>query len=141
MAEDLGVWRSIAHRDDINVRTAQLPAEVGGGVLVRRDGSVWILLDAHLPAHERRAVLAHELEHLDRGSVRFDGSPPAWDAVVAREELRVDRAVARRLVPLEALRAFVAQRSTLGEPVTACCVAEAFEVPTWVARVACEMAA
>lgn len=37
MAENREVWRSIAHRDDINVRVAQLPDEVGGGVLVRRD--------------------------------------------------------------------------------------------------------
>lgn len=140
MAETEGVWRSIAHRDDINVRLARLPDEVGGGILVRRGGRVWILLDAGRPAHERRAILAHELEHLDRGSMRFNGSPPAWEAVVAREELRIDRAVARRLVPLDHLRAFVAQRSSLGEPVTAGCVAEAFDVPMGVARLACELA-
>jgi hypothetical protein len=141
MAENHGVWRSIRERDDINVRVAQLPDEVGGGVLVRRGDRVWILLDAGRPAHERRAILAHELEHLARGSMRFDGSPPTWDAVVAREEQRVDRAVARRLVPLEQLRAFVAARSSMDEPVTAGCVADAFDVPVWVARMACELAA
>jgi hypothetical protein len=141
MAENEGVWRSIRHRDDIQVRLADLPEEVGGGVLVRRGGLVWILLDADRPAHERRAILAHELEHLRRGSCRFDGAPDTWADVVAREEQLVDRAVARRLVPIEALRAFVAQRSSLGEPVTAGCVAEAFEVPVWVARMACELAA
>ncbi len=141
MAETQGVWRSIAHRNDIQVRLAQLPDECGGGVLVRRDGLVWILLDGERPAHERRAILAHELEHLERGSVRFDGAPAGWEVVVAKEEQRVDRAVARRLVPLKALRAFVAQQSGLGEPVTAGCVAETFDVPVWVARLACELAA
>lgn len=142
MAENHGVWRSLRDRNDVHVRTTQLPERCGGGVVVRLDhGEVWILIDSDRPSHERRAILAHELEHLERGSVRFDGAPPTWGAVVAREELRVDRAVARRLVPTEALRSFVAQRSSMGEPVTAGCVAEAFEVPVWVARIACEMAA
>jgi hypothetical protein len=140
MAENEGVWRSIRHRDDIQVRLAHLPDEVGGGTLIRRGGQVWILLDADRPAHERRAILAHELEHLARGSVRYDGAPPTWDAIVAREERQVDQAVARRLVPVEALRAFVAQRSSLGEAVTVGCVAEAFDVPVSVARLACELA-
>ncbi len=141
MAEN--VWRSIAHRDDIHVRLSRhLPGEVGGGVLVRKtDGNIWILLDAHLPAHERRAVLAHELEHLARGSVRFVGSPTTWDSVIVQEERRVDRNVARRLVPIDDLRAFVAARCSTGESVTAADVAEAFDVPVWVARCACEMAA
>lgn len=142
MAENEGVWRSIAHRDDINVRETSLPSDCGGGVLARLGGGeVWILLDRARSPEERRAILAHELEHLHRGTVRWHDAPPAWTAVVTREELRIDRAVARRLVPLEALRAFVAQRSTLGEPVTAACVAEAFEVPVAIARLACELAA
>lgn len=137
------VWRSIAHRDDIHVRlTRELPLEVGGGVLVRKtDGNVWILLDAHLPAHERRAVLAHELEHLDRGSVRYEGSPATWDFVVAQEERRIDSCVAERLVPLDELRVFAAARCSTGEHVTVDDVAEAFDVPVWVARRACELAA
>lgn len=85
MAEKEGVRRSIAHRGHVHVRLVELPDEVGGGVLHRRSsGQVWILLDGCRPVDERRALLAHELEHLERGSVRFDGAPATWDAVVAR---------------------------------------------------------
>lgn len=139
MAES--VWGSIRDLDHINVRVTDLPEHAGDGVLVRKpDGRVWILLGQHLPQRDRRAVLAHELEHLRRGSVRFDGSPPTWDAVVAKEERQVDQIVADRLVPLDELRAFVARRGSLDEPVTVDCVAEAFEVPRWVAREACARA-
>lgn len=132
------IWGSIRDLDHINVRLADLPDECGHGVLVRQpDGQVWILLGQHLPQRDRRAILAHELEHLRRGSVRFEGAPPAWDAVVAKEERQVDQVVADRLVPLEELRAFVEQRGSLEEPVTVDCVAEAFDVPDWVARHAC----
>lgn len=140
MAES--IWSSIADHHHINVRLHRSMPDGCEGALVRMpDGEVWILIDAHLPAHERRAVLAHELEHLRRGSVRFDGAPASWDAVIAREELAVDRAVAHRLVPLDELRSFVAQASTLDQPVTALDVALEFDVPLWVARHACEQAA
>ena len=140
MAES--IWGSIRDHDHINVRVTDLPEHAGDGVLVRQpDGRVWILLGQHLPQRDRRAVLAHELEHLRRGSVRYDGAPATWDAVVAREEIAVDREVARRLVPLEELRAFVSRRASLGECVTVNCVAEAFDVPLWVAREACALAA
>lgn len=131
------VWRSIRNHDHIHVRIAPLPAETGGGCLVRRpNGQAWILLDAGLSPAERRAVLAHELVHLERGSARYDGAPPTWDDVVAREELLVDRIVAERLVPADELRTFAAARAELG-PVTVEDVAEHFDVPVWVAREAC----
>lgn len=40
MAENQGVWRSIADRDDVDVRIARPLSEVGGGVMHRRDGEV-----------------------------------------------------------------------------------------------------
>lgn len=139
MAEN--VWRSIRDQDHIHVRViGRLPQECGGGCVVRRPGGqVWILLDAALSATERRAVLAHELVHLERGSCRYEGSPASWDAVVAKEERMVDRTVAERLVPLGELRDFAAARAEV-EAVTAHDVAEAFGVPIWVAREACERA-
>lgn len=138
MAE--GIWRSIRDHDHIHVRIVSLPESCGGGCLVRRtNGHAWILLDAALTATERRAVLAHELVHLERGSCRYDGAPATWDAVVAREERMVDRTVAERLVPLAELRDFAAARAEL-DAVTADDVAEAFAVPIWVAREACERA-
>lgn len=141
MAES--IWGSIRDSDHVHVRLRpDLPADCGGGAVVRRpDGQIWILIDADLPQPERRAVLAHELEHVRRGSMRFDDAPASWDVVIAREERRIDRAVAQRLVPLEELRAFVAQRRSIEVPVTASCVAEAFDVPLRVAQDACEMAA
>jgi hypothetical protein len=139
MAES--VWGSIAHRGDINVRITNLPAECGGGSVVRRaDGSIWILLDVALAATERRAALLHELVHLERGSARHEGAPPAWQAIVAREEQRVDDAVAQRLVPDAELREFVARCLSLDRFVTALDVAQEFEVPVDVAERACRRA-
>lgn len=135
------VWRSIAHRDDIHVRITELPDACGGGALIRRtDGSVWILLDERLPATERRAVLLHELVHLERGTARCEGAPSTWEAVVAREEQRVDDIVAERLVPEDELRQFVARCLDLGHAVVARDVADEFEVPVEVAKRACRRA-
>lgn len=141
MAENEGVWRTLPDRDDVHVRVTSLPAACGGGVLVRLDhGEVWILIDADRPAVERRAILAHELEHLDRGSARWPGAPESWDAVVAREERRVDDRVAGRLVPEQELQAFVRRCLSIDEYVTALDVAEHFEVPVDVAERACRRA-
>lgn len=142
MAENQGVWRSIADRDDIHVRLSPLPDVCGGGALVHRaDGRVWILLHEGLSAVERRAVLLHELVHLERGSVRYDDAPPAWEAVVAREEETVDSIVAERLVPEEELRAFVRRCLSIEDYVTALDVAEEFGVPVDVAERACRRVA
>jgi hypothetical protein len=139
MAES--VWGSIAGRDDVHVRIVPLPVDCGGGTIVRRaDGTVWILLDEALSATERRAVLLHELVHLERGSVRWDGGPEAWAAVVAREENAVDDIVAERLVPDDELQAFVRRCLSIEEFVTAADVADEFDVPVDVAERACRRA-
>jgi Zn-dependent peptidase ImmA (M78 family) len=100
------------------------------------EGAVWhrdqhgdqITIDASATACERRALLAHELVHLERGI----GYPSASDATMQREEAIVRREVARRLVPSVELAALV-QRVDGLEPVTAELVAEEFDVPADVA--------
>ena len=101
------------------------------------DGSVVVELDDRLDRIERNAVLAHELVHEERGgSIDFVGSAPSWAAVVAREELWVDREVARRLVPADELASFIARRGSIDEATTVADVAAEFDVPKWVAALA-----
>ena len=78
---------------------------------------------------ERRALLAHELVHAERGV----GYPAASTATMEREEAIVRRETALRLVPLLELDDLVARRSEV-EPITAALVAEEFDVPEDVAR-------
>lgn len=135
-------WAEVGGLPHVQVRHVDLPDEVGGGALVRRGPTVWILLDQDLPQDERRAVLAHELEHLRRGpSSRCVDMPSGWDDVIAREEISVDRAVARRLVPLDELAVFVDRVIELGEPVGAAAVMEEFGVPVDVAHLALHLLA
>jgi hypothetical protein len=54
-----------------------------------------VSLSRDMLQHQRRAVLAHELAHLERGPV------PGWATL--REEAAVDQAAARALIPLAAL--------------------------------------
>lgn len=123
------------------VRVTDLPVDCGGGTVVRRaSGTVWILLDRSLSDTQRRTVLLHELVHLERGSVRHDGAPAAWEAVVAREEETVENIVADRLVPVGDLRAFVRRCLSIEDYVTALDVAHEFGVPVDVAERACRRA-
>jgi len=56
-----------------------------------------VTLDLRLSQAERRCTIAHELEHVARG-------PAPDDPVLrAREEAAIDRAVSRRLIPLDRL--------------------------------------
>lgn len=101
-----------------------------------------IVLDTRLNEHASRAALAHELVHLARGGgVPVGGMPPQWQAVAAREERIVDRAVTNGLVPHRLLRAYLGRRASMAEPVTAGDVADEFEVPLWVAEIALRAAA
>lgn len=95
-----------------------------------------ITLHAGLGRIDRRATLAHDLVHDERGL------PPASCPVLLREkaEAAVRREVARRLVPLDELRAMVFARTSLDEPATAADIAERFDVPEHVARLACTLA-
>jgi Zn-dependent peptidase ImmA (M78 family) len=80
---------------DVTVRTAAL-AEGLMGLWDEDERTVW--LDARLTPAERRCTLAHELVHAERGDL------PCEDPVLdTRQEQRVEREAARRLVPLERL--------------------------------------
>lgn len=98
-----------------------------------------IRLDPRLDRRQRRAALAHELVHLERGGgVTCAGMPATWVPLRQREEQRVNREVARRLVPPAELDALVESRRSVG-PVTSEVVADEFDVPEWVAGIALDM--
>lgn len=124
-----GPWRQLRARNDIDL---VLVDELRHGLraLHVTDGEhTVILIDRRLPPAERLAALAHELVHEERGGgCDQPGAPAAWDAVVAREERRVDDEVARRLVPPEDLRAWLQRRLEVADGVTVHDVADEFEV-------------
>jgi hypothetical protein len=99
-----------------------------GAVWQRDERGDQITIDASASARDRRALLAHELIHLERGV----GYPVASEATMQREEAIVRRETARRLVPPVELAELVARREGI-EPITADVVAEEFDVPTSVA--------
>jgi hypothetical protein len=88
----------------VRVATDQVADLLGGAF-----GSWWhgvqiVVLSPSLAAPARRAALAHELIHLERGGgIDLPGMPAAWAWEVAREEARVDDEVALRLVPRSVL--------------------------------------
>lgn len=140
---DWNPWRELRRRTHIAFELADLPAGVDAVYARRRDRAA-IVVSRQLPRRERAAALAHELLHdevvddvVTTGA--RDAPPPSWDAVVAREEARIDREVARRCVDLDALAAFVASRIDLGEAVEAADVADWFDVADWVAARALEL--
>jgi hypothetical protein len=138
---DWNPWRELRRRPHIAFTLADLPAGVEA-LYARRRGRAAIAVSRALPRRERAAALAHELVHDELadeiGPAPGATAPPAWDAVVAREEARIDREVARRCVDLDALAAFVDRRVDLDEAVDAADVAECFDVAEWVARAALE---
>lgn len=107
-----------------------MPAGTGGAAVVRTGGQAVVFLDPRLPAEERRAALAHELVHDERGGGAWHpDAPPGWDPVVAAEEARVDREVARRLLPLTELLEAAEAADDFGHQVTAAELAGEYEVP------------
>jgi hypothetical protein len=119
-------WMALRDRPRTTLMWQLLSCE--GLVEVSPDGSAVVVLDPRLSRRERRAVLAHELIHLER-RVLPNGSPRA---VVEREEYQVRAETVRRLVPPLQLRQLVVTRSDV-EPVTPHLVAEEFDVPVTVA--------
>jgi hypothetical protein len=118
----------------VRVHVHDSAALTGGGYTFRRGRRFHVVIDPALDPRTRREVLTHELVHLRRRSwPDRDGLPSCWDPVIRREELRVDREVARRLVPVAQLRALVTEARRADTVVTAADVAEAFEVTTDVA--------
>ena len=131
-------WRELRRRDHI-VFAMDRVAKIGGGAIyARRGAAAAIVIDPDLPRRERRAALAHELVHDERGGIAdWRDSHALWGAVVGREEREVEAIVARRLVPPDALEAWVGARLTVG-PVLLRDVSDEFDVPDRVARVAIE---
>jgi hypothetical protein len=129
-------WRELRLREHIVFRLAPLPDGVDG-VYWPRGGRAAVIVDRDLDQRHRRAVLAHELIHDERGGgATCVGMPDSWDDVVARDELVVDKERARRLVPPHALRDFIEVRMTLDDlpGVTPLEVSEHFDVPISVAE-------
>lgn len=82
-------WRALRNRPDVTL----VLADPGPGTLGRVDFAAQrITLHPDLLQTERRSTLTHELIHLERG--------PAAPGCEAREELRVDREAALRLVEI-----------------------------------------
>lgn len=133
-------WRELERRGHIRVVWRPLPEGTGGAAIVRQHGQAVVFLDPRLSGRERTAALAHELVHDERGLFMDTGElPPTWKVCVVREERRVDREVARRLVPLEELIDAARCADDFGYPVTAAEIAEEFGAPLWVAELAMEM--
>lgn len=97
-------WRALREREAIRFARLDLPDGVEGVHAIKGEQRA-IVVDRSLPRIERNAVLAHELIHDERGHV----DPVLGELEVRREERRVDREVARRLVPFDELRAFAAK--------------------------------
>ena len=130
-------WRALRARDHIDFFLAPLPFQLRAVLWPRGERSA-IVIDPSLTRQERSAALAHELVHDERGGGCGcpEDAPPAWRPVAVREERAVSREVARRLLPVGPLMAFVAARVEAGDSVTPATVAEEFDTTEDVARVA-----
>jgi len=134
MAQRWSPWRVLKHLPNVTMTFAELPNETGGAVLARRGNATVIVLDRRLTQAERKVALAHELLHLERGSTSHCRNiRGALSVEVVREENRIHREVALRLVPLDELGSMVDRMTSLGHGVTAAEVADEFDVPQVVA--------
>ena len=130
-------WQALRSRSHIVFRFDPIAQLAGGAVYARRGERAAIVMDPRLDTVERRAWLAHELVHDERGGgCAWPDMPTQWAAVVAREEAAVERIVARRLIPRTELAAFVATQVDIEGHVTAAAVADRFEVPLALAELA-----
>lgn len=112
----------------------------GGGFAVGDAQHGFVVVDPALDEAHRRTVIAHERAHLERGiPPTWAQSPSSWAAVMAREELLVNREAARQLAPTEALQALVTGACARDEAVTASTVALAFDITVELAGVALEL--
>ena len=121
-------WAELRARPWISLQWARLSGCSGQLVDVGFGRRV-LYLSAGLDRVARRAVLAHELIHDERG-IFYSPSTPI--GLVEVEERAVRREVARWLVPFDDL----ARMALRGEPLTAALVASDFDVPEDVALLA-----
>jgi hypothetical protein len=123
-------WAELRRREHLVFALEALPEATGGAVYAQRGPRAAIVIDPTLGRRQRKAALAHELVHDERGGgCEYEGMLPAWHPVVSRDENRVHDEVARRLVPLEELRAFCGHQAEVNDSVAAWQVAEYFDVP------------
>lgn len=127
------VWREASSRPGLEVVITDLPAGIRALHVVGDDGLRCILVSAALSPEEKVAALAHELAHDDcHGGCHHPGLPDRLRPVVARDEARVDRVAADRILPLTGLASWVDHQVDNDRPVTAAEAAEELEVAPWV---------
>jgi hypothetical protein len=104
-------WAAAQGMPELTVAVTRLPA-----------GSAWwlpdvqgIALDDRLTQAERRAALAHELEHAVAGDTCLLGQGPDGDRLHRRRERHTDERAARRLIDLDELAEALAWCSSLAE--------------------------
>ena len=119
-------WRVLRSRSHIRFALERLPDGVEA-VYGRRGERAAIIIDPRLSQVDRAAALAHELVHDERG-LPPSRVPVLWHPVLVKEEAAVDREVARRMLPLETLVAYVDSLAEMGVGVTSLEVSEEFEV-------------
>ncbi len=132
-------WHDAHQRVHLSVGVALLPDETGGGLYARwPDGTAVVVVDERLSLTAQSEALTHELIHDERGGgcPCSEESPAGWRAVVAREEAKVARMAAERLVPLAELAEHVERVTGLDEAVTAARVAEEFDTTERAAQLA-----
>lgn len=114
-----------------------LPAGVRAVHARSADGHRAILVSRALDPAERRAALAHELVHDERGGgCHTPGLPDRLRPLVAREEARVERIAARRLLPAAELASWVGRRLDVGDSVSPADVVAEWDVPHHIAALA-----
>jgi hypothetical protein len=133
------VWHPVARLTGGGFAVSGGDGGGGGGDGSGRFGG-WVVVDPSLDAPHRRTVIEHERVHLERGmTTHVHDAPASWLAVTAREELLVNREVARRLVPVDGLRTLVARACRSDDAVSVATVAAAFDVTDDLAAVALGM--
>lgn len=133
--ENWSPWRALRDREHIDFRLAPLPFSLRAIYWPRGDRTA-IIISPDLTQVERRAALAHELIHDERGGgcdCPADGHA-GLHQLAAKEERSVRSEVARRLVPVAALELLIDRAAALDEGVTANDIAEHFGVPIDVAE-------
>lgn len=122
-------FEEMGHLSEIEFALGHLPDGLGG--FYSPQGS-WaaIVVDRRLHRVERRVAVTHELVHHLRGG----GSCHPDPVVAARDEHAVHTEVARKMVPLDRLRAFCERMVELEGAVEVWQVAEEFDVTNEVAE-------
>lgn len=124
------VWGELRRRPHLELAWAYLTGH-RGRIEDVGDGRRRIVIDARLDQRQRRATLAHELVHDERGLLYTEDTPIG---IVRKEEAIVEAETARRLVPLEELDQLVRTAVLNDGCVTWREVADWFEVPRDVAE-------